>query len=63
MQSTRNSRIANRSVLFAVLVLLTFVLLPIWPYSTSWGLYPSVAVIVVLAVLGVSFFRVMPRNL
>jgi hypothetical protein len=41
------------TLLLVILVLLLVGLLPAWPYSRSWGYYPSglVSVLLVLAVL------------
>ena len=41
------------TLLFVILVLLLVGLLPAWPYSQSWGYYPSgiVGVLLVVAVL------------
>jgi hypothetical protein len=47
-----------RTVLLVVLILLLLGALPTWPYSASWGYYPSgglglvLIVVVVLAVAG-----------
>ncbi|PYK20579.1 MAG: DUF3309 domain-containing protein [Verrucomicrobia bacterium] len=45
-----------RFLLFIILVLLLIAALPTWPYSTSWGYYPSgglglIVLIVLLVVL------------
>ena len=46
------------TVLFVILVLLLLGALPTWPYSASWGYYPSggigliLVIVVILAVLG-----------
>jgi hypothetical protein len=45
------------TLLFVILVLLLLGLLPAWPYSQSWGYYPSgvVGVLLLVAVLFVVF--------
>ena len=45
------------TLLFLVLVLLLVGLLPAWPYSQSWGYYPSgiVGVLLLVAVLYLLF--------
>ena len=46
------------TVLLVILILLLLGALPTWPYSTSWGYYPSggigliLVIVVILAVLG-----------
>jgi Protein of unknown function (DUF3309) len=46
-----------------ILVALLMLLLPVWPYSSSWNYYPSFAVVLALAILATVFFRVVPRRL
>jgi Protein of unknown function (DUF3309) len=47
-----------RTILLVVLILLLLGALPTWPYSASWGYYPSgglglvLIVVVILAVAG-----------
>jgi hypothetical protein len=47
-----------RIVLIVVLVVLLIGLLPAWPYSTGWGVYPSggigllLLILIILLVLG-----------
>jgi hypothetical protein len=31
----------SRPLMFIVLIILLLAVLPAWPYSTSWGYYPS----------------------
>jgi len=31
----------SRPLIFIVLIILLLAVLPAWPYSTSWGYYPS----------------------
>ena len=45
-----------RTLLLIILILLLLGLLPVWPYSSSWGYYPSgglglILLIIVLALL------------
>jgi len=46
------------TILLVILILLLLGALPTWPYSTSWGYYPSggigliLVIVVILAVLG-----------
>ena len=47
---------AARAILLIVVILLLFGLLPVWPYSSSWGYYPFggiglIALIIVLALM------------
>ena len=39
------------TILFVVLMILLLGALPAWPYSASWGYYPSSALGVVLLIL------------
>ena len=47
-----------RTILIVILVLLLLGALPAWPYSSSWGYYPSgglgliLLIVIVLALLG-----------
>ncbi len=47
-----------RTILLFIVVLLLFGALPTWPYSASWGYYPSgglglvLLIVVILAVTG-----------
>ena len=47
-----------RDILLVVLILLLLGALPTWPYSTSWGYYPSggigllLLIVIILAVTG-----------
>jgi hypothetical protein len=47
-----------RTILLVILVLILVGALPTWPYSSSWGYYPSgglglvLVVLLILAVLG-----------
>ena len=49
---------AMRTILIVILVLLLLGALPAWPYSSSWGYYPSgglgliLLIVIVLALLG-----------
>lgn len=63
MDSTRNMRIVARTMLFVVLVLLLILLLPVWPYSSGWGSYPSLAVAALLVALIILLYRITPRYL
>lgn len=63
MESTRNMRIASRLILFALLASALALLLPVWPYNSTWGYYPSMSVVVLLIILAALFFRAVPRNL
>jgi len=40
-----------RTVLIVVLVLLLLGLLPVWPYASGWGYYPSGGVGLLLLIL------------
>ncbi len=40
-----------RTVLIVVLIFILLGLLPVWPYSASWGIYPSGGAGLVLLVL------------
>jgi hypothetical protein len=48
-----------RTLLLIILIILLIGALPTWPYSTSWGVYPSgglglvLLVVVVLLLLGI----------
>jgi len=48
-----------RTILLVVLILLLIGALPTWPYSTSWGYYPSgglgtiLIIVLILALVGV----------
>ena len=48
-----------RTILLVILILLLIGALPAWPYSHSWGYYPSgglgllVVILLVLALLGI----------
>lgn len=39
------------TILFIVLILLIFGLLPTWPYSRGWGYYPSGIVGIILIII------------
>lgn len=47
-----------RTILLLILILLLISALPLWPYSASWGYYPSgglglvLLVLLILALLG-----------
>jgi hypothetical protein len=47
----------NRTLLLIILIILLMAVLPTWPYSASWGYYPSgglgliVLIIVILLVM------------
>ena len=47
-----------RTILLVIVVLLLLGALPLWPYSASWGYYPSgglgliVLILLILALLG-----------
>ena len=43
-----------RTLLFVILILLLIGLIPVWPYSTGWGYYPSIgpgALLIILIIL------------
>jgi hypothetical protein len=42
---------AARTVLLVILILLLLGMLPMWPYATGWGYYPSGGVGLLLLVL------------
>ena len=48
----------SRPLLFIVLIILLLAVLPAWPYSTSWGYYPSgglgmvLLIVLILVLLG-----------
>jgi hypothetical protein len=48
-----------RAILFIILILLLLGALPLWPYSTGWGYYPSgglgllLLLVIVLAAVGI----------
>ena len=48
-----------RAILFIILILLLLGALPLWPYSTGWGYYPSgglgllLLLIILLAAVGI----------
>lgn len=46
-----------RTVLLVLLILLILGALPLWPYSTGWGYYPSGGFTLVLIVLLVLVLR------
>jgi Protein of unknown function (DUF3309) len=39
------------SFLFLLLIVLVIGAMPVWPYSRSWGLYPSSVIALTLSVL------------
>jgi hypothetical protein len=47
----------NRTILLIILIVLLLGVLPTWPYSSSWGYYPSgglgliVVIVIILLVL------------
>ena len=43
--------IVMRTLLLVLLILLIIGALPAWPYSNSWGLYPSGGLVLVLVVV------------
>ncbi|MHB1204057.1 MAG: DUF3309 family protein [Rhodospirillaceae bacterium] len=46
-----------RTVLLVILILIILGSLPLWPYSTGWGYYPSGGLTVVLIILLVLVLR------
>ena len=46
-----------RTVLLVILILIVLGSLPLWPYSTGWGYYPSGGLTVVLVILLVLVLR------
>jgi hypothetical protein len=46
-----------RTILLVVLILIVLGSLPLWPYSTGWGYYPSGGLTVVLVILLVLVLR------
>jgi low affinity Fe/Cu permease len=46
-----------RTVLLVILILIVLGSLPLWPYSTGWGYYPSGGLTVVLIILLVLLLR------
>ena len=48
-----------RAILFVILILLLLGALPLWPYSTGWGYYPSgglgllLLLVIILAAVGI----------
>jgi hypothetical protein len=42
---------AARTILIVILVLLLLGLLPVWPYASGWGYYPSGGVGLLLLIL------------
>ena len=54
------NRFRNLTVLLIVVILLVLGALPVWPYSRSWGYYPSggLGLLLVIVLLLVLFNRV-----
>jgi hypothetical protein len=52
-----------RMILLLILVLLLLGLLPVWPYSSGWGYYPSggIGLFVLIIVLALLFGKGSPR--
>ena len=46
-----------RTILFVLLILLVLGALPVWPYSSAWGYYPSGGGLLLLIILLVLLFR------
>ena len=46
-----------RTVLLVILILIVLGSLPLWPYSTGWGYYPSGGLTLVLVILLVLMLR------
>jgi low affinity Fe/Cu permease len=46
-----------RTVLLVILILIILGSLPLWPYSTGWGYYPSGGLTIVLVILLVLLLR------
>ena len=46
-----------RTVLLVLLILIILGALPLWPYSTGWGYYPSGGLTLVLIILLVLVLR------
>lgn len=63
MESTRNLRIASRSVLLVIVASILVLALPVWQYNSSWGPYPALMVAIILLGLGALFFHLTPRRL
>jgi len=47
---------STRTLLLIVLVLLLIGAIPVWPYSTGWGYYPSGGLGVLLVILLILIF-------
>jgi hypothetical protein len=47
---------STRTILLIVLVLLLIGAVPVWPYSTGWGYYPSGGVGALLVILLILIF-------
>lgn len=45
------------TILLIILVLLLLGALPVYPYSKSWGYYPSGILLVILIILAIMLFR------
>jgi hypothetical protein len=45
---------AARAIILIVLILLLFGLLPVWPYSSGWGYYPSGGIFLIVLVIGLA---------
>jgi Protein of unknown function (DUF3309) len=43
---------STSTLLLVILILLLLGALPLWPYSSGWGLYPSGGLSLILIVLG-----------
>jgi hypothetical protein len=41
----------TRTILIIILILILFGALPLWPYSSGWGYYPSGGVGLILLIL------------
>jgi hypothetical protein len=48
----------NRTLLLILVIILLLAVLPTWPYSTGWGIYPSgglgliLLIVIILVVMG-----------
>lgn len=45
------------TILLIILILLLLGALPVYPYSKSWGYYPSGILLVILIILAIMLFR------
>ncbi|MCE3232333.1 MAG: hypothetical protein K0R98_590 [Rickettsiaceae bacterium] len=45
------------TIILVILILLAISVLPIWPYSRTWGYYPSGALLILIVIFLVMLFR------